>query len=71
MTLQTLVTQYTSYRKSLGEAFISNESNLKAFVRYIGQDKNFEDVQTKQVNMFLTGNRRITASWFNKYQALR
>jgi len=71
MKLQTVITQYITYRKSLGEDFISNEVLLKAFVRVIGQDKNLMDVQAKQVDIFLAGKGPITSHWFKKRSALR
>ncbi len=71
MKLHTAVTQYITYRKSLGEQFLNPEAHLKAFVRAIGQNKNLSDVQVKQVDTFLAGKGPITSNWFKKHQALR
>ena len=49
MNLQTAITQYVTYRKSLGEKFFSNEAHLKRFVRAIGQNKNLSDIKAQQV----------------------
>ena len=71
MNLQTAVTQYVTYRKSLGEKFISIEASLRKFVRSIGLNKNLSDVQAKQVDEFLTGKGPITTNWHTKHSALR
>ena len=70
MKLHALVTQYVTYRKSLGAKFRRNEYSLKAFVRAVGQNKNISDVQPKQVNTYLAGNGPITTNWHEKHQAL-
>ena len=71
MKLQAAVTQYVTYRKALGNKFISNEQILKKFVRDIGSKKNLADVQTKEVGTFIAGNGPVTATWHSKYSALR
>ncbi len=71
MNLQTTVDQYVTYRRALGEDFLSNEALLKAFVRAIGHNKDLSDVQAKQVDAFLAGEGPITAYWHNKHKALR
>jgi len=70
MKLQAAVVRYITYRRSLGEDFISNEVLLKAFVRAIGQDKNLIDVQAKQVDIYLAGKGPVTSHWFKKRSAL-
>lgn len=70
MKLQIAVIQYLTYRKSLGEQFLTNDYYLRTFVRAIGQKKNLSDVQAKQVSTFLAGKGPITSSWHAKYQAL-
>lgn len=70
MKLHKAVTQYITYRKSLGDNFTHNEWCLKAFVRYIGQNKNLSSIQVKQVDAFLAGKSTITAHWHNKHNAL-
>jgi len=71
MRLHSAVTQYVTYRRTLGEKFISNGNILKAFARSVGQDKNLWNIQEDQVNAYLVGNGPITIYWHKKHQALR
>lgn len=71
MKLQNAVDQYVTYRKALGEKFVSAEGQLKRFVRVIGQNKNLSDVQTKQVNTFIAGKGALTTNWHSKNSTLR
>jgi len=71
MNLHTAVTQYVTYRQSLGYKSRSNEEPLKRFVRVIGLNKNLSDVQAKEVDAFLAGKGPVTSNWFKKHQALR
>jgi site-specific recombinase XerD len=70
MRLHAAVTQYVTYRKSLGERFLTNESILKRFARETGPKANLSDVQPESVNNFLSGTGPITSNWHAKYQAL-
>ena len=71
MKLHSLITQYVTYRQSLGEKFITNGNVLKSFNRFLGRSKNLSDIKSKQVNSFLAGKGAITINWHKKHQALR
>jgi integrase/recombinase XerD len=71
MNLQKICEQYAAFRKTLGERFEVNESQLKAFGRAMGQNLNIEDVSPENVNNFLTGKGPLTTSWYIRYNALR
>jgi site-specific recombinase XerD len=71
MKLIKAVTKYVTYRKSLGELFLTNESFLKSFARSVGIDSNLADIKPEQINVFLRGKATITATWHGKHQALR
>lgn len=71
MTLEQLINQYITYRKSLGEKFKTNETNLKAFCRQAGADVQIESVSDDIINDFLYGNSKgITSGWFVKRASL-
>lgn len=72
MRLRTAVTRYITYRKSLGERFLTNARMLNAFARAIGHRVNLADVKPDSVSRFLAGTApAITANWHGKHQALR
>ncbi|MDD4220492.1 MAG: tyrosine-type recombinase/integrase [Sphaerochaetaceae bacterium] len=68
------ISQYTKYRKNLGEKFRVNGFILKNFANYVGQDKELADIQLVQCTNFLYGKSRkgseITSYWFCIYTAL-
>jgi site-specific recombinase XerD len=68
------ISQYTEYRKNLGEKFRENGFILKNFVNYVGHDKELADIQSVQCTDFLYGKSRkgskITSYWFCIYTAL-
>jgi site-specific recombinase XerD len=72
MKLCTLITQYVTYRKSLGEKFRTNETYLKAFCKAIGPDIEITQISKVAVDLFLYGNEEaaITSGWFIKHTAL-
>ncbi len=72
MKLCTLITQYVTYRKSLGEKFRTNETYLKAFCKTIGPDVEITQISKDAVDLFLYGSEEadITSSWFIKHTAL-
>jgi integrase len=72
MRLHELVTQYITYRKSLGEKFRTNESYLKSFVKAIGSEREIHKISEKDMNKFLYGsdNGNVTSSWFIKHTAV-
>jgi hypothetical protein len=50
MNLQKICEQYAAFRKTLGERFEVNKSQLKAFCRAMGQNLDIEDVSPENVN---------------------
>lgn len=70
MKLKTLILNYISHRKSMGEKFRTNEFYLKAFSRCMGDDIKIEDVSIDMVAGFLYGNSPVTSAWFIKHTAL-
>lgn len=71
MNLQNSCEQYAAFRKTLGERFEVNGSQLKAFCRALGQNIDITNVSAEQVNTFLAGKGSLTANWHVKYNALR
>lgn len=70
MSLQSIIEQYATFRKTLGERFGVNGRLLKAFCRAMGQDTDGADVSPEKVNAFLAGKGPLTASWHVKHNAL-
>ena len=70
MNLRTLCEQYAAFRKTLGEAFEVNGSQLKAFCRAMGQNLDIADVSPAKVNIFLIGKGPLTTSWHVRHNAL-
>lgn len=70
MKLNALITQYVTFRQSMGEHFDSIESLLNTFCRQMGQTIEVEEVETAQVNAFLNGTGPVTRYWHRKYSAL-
>ncbi|OGT36166.1 MAG: integrase [Gammaproteobacteria bacterium RIFCSPHIGHO2_12_FULL_37_14] len=71
MKLNKIITQYVTYRRSLGEKFKTNESYLKAFCKKTGASKNIKLITEKMTNKFLYGDsKNITSGWFTKHTAL-
>jgi integrase len=68
------ISQYSEYRKSLGEKFRENGFILKNFSNYVGHDKELADIELIQCSDFLYGKSRkgteITSYWFCLYTAL-
>jgi integrase/recombinase XerD len=71
MKLRKIVEHYVTYRKTLGELFLTNERILLSFVRAIGRQANLHDIKPKQIDKFLAGTGPLTATWHIKHQALR
>jgi len=72
MKILTAINQYIDYRKSLGECFEDGAGILRFFVRSMGAEINFSEIKLESVSKFLVGKKLvITASWHNKYRALR
>jgi integrase/recombinase XerD len=71
MNLNNLVTQYVSFRRTLGEKFKVTEAILRRFGRAIGPEKHVTRIRAKDVTAFLAGTGPITRTWFCKYSALK
>jgi integrase/recombinase XerD len=70
MTLQSVVEQYTAFRKTLGERFRVNGQVLNAFCRAMGQGANLADISSEKVCAFLAGQGPLTASWHVRHNGL-
>jgi integrase/recombinase XerD len=70
LNLQSIVEQYATFRKTLGERFGTNGRLLKSFCRAMGQDLDVADVTPEEISVFLAGKGPLTASWHVKYNAL-
>jgi len=72
MKLTQLITQYVTFRKSLGQDFASNEwLLLRTFSRFTGESADIRSVKARKVAAFLAGRGPITRYWHIKYGALR
>ncbi len=72
MKLNTLITQYVTFRKSMGEDFQSAESLLNTFCRRMGgEDIDLADVSAEQVQAFIAGTSSLSGYWRRKYDLLR
>jgi len=72
MRLSKVVEQYILHKRSLGMRYTSEASQLRAFVKTIG-DRDMRLVKPAPVLRFLEGSRQgpMTSFWFSKYQALK
>lgn len=71
MILIEIITQYITYRKSLGEKFKTNETCLKAFCKKMGGSTKIKDLTENRINEFLYENvNEITSGWFVKHTAI-
>lgn len=70
MKLGDLVTQYVTFRKSLGERCY-NEHVLRFFCRKLGANRDVRTIRVAAVCRFLAGSGPITRNWHRKYTALR
>jgi integrase/recombinase XerD len=71
MTLNDIVLQYVTFRKSMGEDFTSAESLLRTFCRCMGEKTELADITAEQVLAFLTGTGTVSGYWRRKYDLLR
>jgi integrase/recombinase XerD len=71
MNLQMICQQYVAFRKTLGDRFVVNGNQLKAFCRAIGPKIDIADVSPEKVNAFLVGDGPLTTTWYVKHNALR
>ena len=70
MKLQVICERYAAFRKTLGERFGTNGSQLKAFCRAMGPNTDIADVSPEKVNSFLVGKGPLTTSWYVRHNAL-
>ncbi len=68
MKLSKAVEQYILHKRSLGMRFKGQTTQLRAFVKAVG-DRDMRLVKPAPVVRFLEGSRNgpITAFWFSKY----
>jgi len=70
MNLQAICERYAAFRKTLGERFKTNGSQLNAFCRAIGPNIDIAEVSPEKVNAFLVGTGPLTTSWYVRHNAL-
>lgn len=70
MKLKELITQYTTFRKSMGAEFDSAESLLNTFCRRMGTEIETGEIRAEQVQAFLAGAGPVTRYWRRKYDTL-
>jgi integrase len=68
--LKIAVLNYITHRQTMGEKFLTNEKNLKAFYKCMGEDIDIKCVSAEKVVEFLYGNGPITSTWFVRHNAL-
>jgi integrase len=66
-----LVTQYVTFRRTLGERCKTNESILRSFCRSIGPRTPVATIGADAVATFLAGAGPITSAWHTRYHALK
>lgn len=71
MKLKTLIDEYVSYRKSLGEKFDSNASLLRTFCIWSGKNAKLSQVSRRKLIEFLYGDGPVTSYWFLKHSVLK
>jgi integrase/recombinase XerD len=70
MTIQHVVEEYATFRRTLGERFGVNGKILKSFCKVMGHSIGLADVSPERVSLFLMGTGPLTASWHIKHNAL-
>jgi integrase/recombinase XerD len=71
MNLSDLVTQYVTFRRTLGERCKTNASILRSFCRVVGPRSPLASIGTDAVTAFLAGTGPITSAWHTRYHALK
>jgi integrase/recombinase XerD len=66
-----LVTHYVSFRRTLGERCLTNESILRSFCRQVGPQTPVAAIEADTVAAFLAGTGPVTSAWHIKYHALK
>jgi site-specific recombinase XerD len=70
MKLKDLITQYVTFRKSMGGYFESAASVLNTFCNRMGRDIDLADIRAEHVEQFLAGTG-LNSYWRRKYDTLR
>jgi integrase/recombinase XerD len=71
MNINHLVTQYVTFRRTLGEKCKTIESILRSFCRAIGPETVIGRIRLKAVTTFLDGTGPVTRGWHGRYFALK
>ena len=71
MNINDLVTHYVSFRRTLGERCLTNESILRSFCRQVGPQTPVAAIEADAVAAFLAGTGPVTSAWHIKYHALK
>ena len=71
MNINDLVTQYVTFRRTLGERCKTNENVLRSFCRAVGSQTRVARIRVKDVAGYLAGTGPITNAWHIKYSALK
>lgn len=71
MNIKNLVTQFVTFRRSLGEQCRGKDFLLRAFCRAIGPRTSVRRIRVKDVAAYLAGTGPITNAWHIKYSALK
>lgn len=71
MNINDLVTQYVTFRRTLGERCKTNESILRSFCRSVGPRTPVAEIGADAVAAFLVGAGPVTSAWHIRYHALK
>ena len=71
MNLIQLIEQYVAFQQSLGTAFLTDASILRAFGRALGAKTRLGDIRPRHVDAFLGRTRPVTITWHDKFRRLR
>lgn len=69
MKILDIVTQYVTYKQSIGQSFTTDAGILKAFCRHSG-NISLQSVSKEQVESYLNGKHSISSFWTRKHTAL-
>lgn len=72
MKLKDAIETYIAYRRATGEKFKTNAVSLYTLIKWVGEDKNMEDLNTETVTAYLYGGYdKANANWFCRYGAAK
>lgn len=69
MKLTEIVTEYVTYKRALGMNFTAESGMFAAFCRQVGNVQ-MNSITTKQIRLYLDGNKSVSSNWKNKYSAI-